>query len=144
MAHLNPGPLYVALPSHSLLPPAHVVSMVGVQGDVGCRVRHPTENLSPRPVQLQKGRGGSGDAEACRATLRQAYILPINQDSSWNRGYVRGRPTGQGWADESEGEHMTVKKGRTSDGRRESLCHSRLTTLNEGNQTDPLKVTSSS
>lgn len=80
----NPGPRWPYPAPH--LPLAHLVDMAGVQGNVGFRVRHPQGDLGSRPAQQEEDGGGLGDAEALGAAPGKAYILPIGQDSSWNRG----------------------------------------------------------
>lgn len=108
----------MASPSHPHSASAHLVGIAGVQGDVGCRVGHPPEDLSPRPAQQQEGRRSSGDAEAPGATPGQAHVLPIGQDISWKRG------AGDGGATQGRAGLMRVGRSAWQDkaARREGPC----------------------
>lgn len=105
-----------ARPSHSPALWAYLVGVVGVQGDVGCRVRHSPEDAGTRPAQQQERGRGPGDTEAPSCTPGQGHILTIDQHSSWNRRSVR-RPPPKGWARpmrwrEGTFRDGTVKKGK--------------------------------
>lgn len=108
----------MASPSHPHSASAHLVGIAGVQGDVGCRVGHPPEDLGPRPAQQQEGRRSSGDAEAPGATPGQAHVLPISQDISWKRG------AGDGGATQGRAGLMRVGRSAWQDkaARREGPC----------------------
>lgn len=94
----------------------------GVQGDAGCRVRHPPGDLGSRPAQQQEGRGGLGDAEAFRAAPGQATSCPSARTVP-GIGACEGAAA-QGWAGlmRLREQHMagwSCKKGKdwAGDGR---------------------------
>lgn len=105
-----------ARPSHSPALWAYLVGVVGVQGDVGCRVRHSPEDAGTRPAQQQERGRGPGDTEAPSCTPGQGHILTVDQHSSWNRRSVRGPPP-KGWARPMRWREGTFRDGAVKKGK---------------------------